>query len=218
MPKPTRFSVCILSLVVFAGCGYDTDYEPFNYGAKCDLSKILPNDEVIRLVEFDLYDPRVDAKVLQSTDNPREYLKFLSLIKNSLEVTSNYRLIEVGIIKIQSQDQVYEITVLTTRRASDAPIILTFDQQAFELQDLVLSDLFDYLQQYLARRDHWGQAKVFIVTNISKRCLNFGCFDLAKACPSKACPRDRPSSIGLALHPYLLNTKDSGVFLVGCCT
>lgn len=31
-------------------------------------------------------------------------------------------------------------------------------------------------------------------------------------------PRDRPSSIGLALHPYLLNTKDSGVFLVGCCT
>ena len=30
--------------------------------------------------------------------------------------------------------------------------------------------------------------------------------------------RDRPSSIGLALYPYLLNTKDSGVFLVGCCT
>ena len=34
----------------------------------------------------------------------------------------------------------------------------------------------------------------------------------------RARPRDRPSSIGLALHPYLLNTKDSGVFLVGCCT
>ena len=31
-------------------------------------------------------------------------------------------------------------------------------------------------------------------------------------------PRDRPSSIGLTLYPYLLNTKDSGVFLVGCCT
>ena len=28
-------------------------------------------------------------------------------------------------------------------------------------------------------------------------------------------PRDRPSSIGLALHPYLLNTKDSGVFWSG---
>ena len=35
---------------------------------------------------------------------------------------------------------------------------------------------------------------------------------------AEARPRDRPSSIGLALHPYLLNTKDSGVFLVGCCT
>ena len=30
------------------------------------------------------------------------------------------------------------------------------------------------------RRDHWGQADVFIVANIVERCLNFGCFDLAK--------------------------------------
>ena len=28
--------------------------------------------------------------------------------------------------------------------------------------------------------DHWGQADVFIVANIAERCLNFGCFDLAK--------------------------------------
>ena len=30
------------------------------------------------------------------------------------------------------------------------------------------------------RGDHWGQADVFIVANIVERCLNFGCFDLAK--------------------------------------
>ena len=29
-------------------------------------------------------------------------------------------------------------------------------------------------------KDHWGQADVFIVANIVERCLNFGCFDLAK--------------------------------------
>ena len=28
--------------------------------------------------------------------------------------------------------------------------------------------------------DHWGQADVFIVASIVERCLNFGCFDLAK--------------------------------------
>ena len=32
----------------------------------------------------------------------------------------------------------------------------------------------------IGTQDHWGQAKVFFVTNISERCLNFGCFDLAK--------------------------------------
>ena len=31
-------------------------------------------------------------------------------------------------------------------------------------------------------------------------------------------PGDRPSSIGHALYPYQLNWKDSGAFLIGCCT
>ena len=30
------------------------------------------------------------------------------------------------------------------------------------------------------RDDHWGQSDVFIVASIVERCLNFGCFDLAK--------------------------------------
>ena len=40
----------------------------------------------------------------------------------------------------------------------------------------------------------------------------------AENATGRARPRDRPSSIGHALYPYQLNWKDSGAFLIGCCT